>query len=175
MGTVKNFLKSTNKYDGSLLEIERKLLMEGFPTTGLELLSESLIHQAYLSVEPEVRITRETFNNKRTKYMLTIKGKGDLVRTEVENEISCEQYYELMKIIGKEPIEKLYRQYRLEDRNILQISQVDGTYIYAEVEFDSEEEAIIWQPSSDIKHLVIRDITDEESYKMKNYWARHRL
>ena len=45
--------------------------------------------------------------------------------------------------------------------------------MYAEVEFETEEDAdnyvFPWP------ELIIREVTNEKEYKMKNYWKRTRL
>ena len=64
------------------MEIERKFKLTAFPDH-LPLLESSRIEQGYLSVRPTVRIrSRET--DGVISYKLCIKGKGTLVREEVE-------------------------------------------------------------------------------------------
>ena len=46
----------------------------------------------------------------------------------------------------------------------------DGAFIYAEIEFESEEQARDYQfPIDDAI-----EVTDDSNYKMKNYWLRTR-
>ena len=64
-------------------EIERKFLLESFPTD-LPLKEEKAIYQAYLSIDPEVRIRRNVVDGQEATHFLAIKSSGDLVRQEVE-------------------------------------------------------------------------------------------
>lgn len=155
-------------------EIERKFLIERFPDTIQHLLSEFEIEQAYLSIDPEVRIRRKHKVGEYSLYFLTIKSNGDLIRDEVEIQINSVHYHTLMNMIQKPVITKLNRNYQLMDGLILECFLVDqGTeneFMYAEIEFPSEEEA---------EHFVmpswfIKDITYDKSFKMKNYWKRTR-
>ena len=68
-----------------MLEIERKFMMDGFPI-GLEIISEVEIEQGYISTEPEVRVRRAVdLRTGETKCRITVKGDGDLTRTEIYN------------------------------------------------------------------------------------------
>ena len=59
-----------------------------------------------------------------------------------------------------------------EDKLCPECSIVDngwiGSFMYAEVEFDTEEEAKSYKPID----LLGRDVTEESYYKMKRYWER---
>lgn len=46
----------------------------------------------------------------------------------------------------------------------------DGAFIYAEIEFETEEQARNYQPPID----DAVEVTDNPEYKMKNYWLRTR-
>ncbi len=155
------------------LEVERKFLMEGFPTE-LECLREVHIEQGYLSIEPEVRIhTARDLHTQAVNYRLTIKGDGELARAEMKTAIDEEFYREALKLMGKEMIAKEYKAYRL-GAYILEVCQVEpGTereFFYGEVEFPSVEEAEAFRPIACLGQEVTRDA----SYKMKNYWKRTR-
>ncbi|MEG1932904.1 MAG: hypothetical protein RR075_07315, partial [Pygmaiobacter sp.] len=67
------------------MEIERKFLIAGYPE-GLPLLREEVLLQGYLSTAPVVRI-RSHKGAAGTKWVLCFKGKGSLVREEIELEI----------------------------------------------------------------------------------------
>lgn len=156
-----------------MLEIERKFLMDGFPI-GLEIISEIEIEQGYISTEPEVRIRRAV--NKRTgdaKCRITIKGDGDLTRTEIETVIDEGFYYDVVDFLGVSMITKDYKKYRLGEWK-LEVACVDeGTereFFYGEIEFPTEEDARAFEPP---KYLG-REITFSEDHKMKNYWKRTR-
>ena len=156
-----------------MLEIERKFLMDGFPI-GLEIISEVEIEQGYISTEPEVRVRRAV--NKRTgdtKCRITIKGDGDLTRTEIETVIDESFYYDVIDFLGVSMITKDYKKYRLGEWK-LEVACVDeGTereFFYGEIEFPTEEDARAFEPP---KYLG-REITFSEDHKMKNYWKRTR-
>ena len=157
-----------------MLEIERKFLMDGFPI-GLELLNEVEVEQGYIGFEPELRIRKAV--DKHTgeeEFWLTLKGEGDLTRSEIETEISSDFYYDTADFLDVRMIQKDYKKYRLGPWK-LEVSRVDpGTdweFYYAEIEFPTEMDA---------KDFVVpsyfgREITFNEDYKMKNYWKRTRL
>ena len=156
-----------------MLEIERKFLMDGFPT-GLELLSEVEIEQGYISFDPEVRIRKaRDLHTGKEEYRITMKGDGDLAREEVETDISGQFYYDAAKFLNGRVIQKDYKKYKFGPWK-LEVALVDpGTdweFYYAEIEFPTEQEA---------KDFVVpgyfgREITFQEEYKMKNYWKRTR-
>lgn len=157
-----------------MLEIERKFLMNGFPI-GLQIVSEVEIEQGYVSINPEVRIRKAT--DKRTgetKCRITIKGDGDLTRTEIETEIDENFYYDVVDFLGVTMITKDYKKYRLGEWR-LEVACVDkGTpreFYYGEVEFPTETDARAFEPPK----FLGREITFSEDYKMKNYWKRTRL
>lgn len=156
-----------------MLEIERKFLMDGFPI-GLEIISEVDIEQGYISTEPEVRI-RKAVNKKTGKeeFRMTIKGDGELTRTEIETNIDEGFYYDVVDFMGVTLIQKDYKKYKLGEW-YLEVSCVDaGTpreFYYGDIEFPTEEDARAFEPP---KYLG-REITFSEDYKMKNYWKQTR-
>lgn len=156
-----------------MLEIERKFLVQGFPE-GLELLREVEIEQGYVSCVPEVRIHKAVEKESgKTDFRLTIKGEGDLVRTELKTDISETFFLESVKLLGKRMIQKNFREYRLGDL-VLEVSHVDfnteDAFFYAEIEFPTEEDAKNFVPME----YLGKEITFDENYKMKNYWKRTR-
>lgn len=156
-----------------MLEIERKFLMKGFPM-GLELISEVDIEQGYLSFEPELRIRKAV--DKSTgieEFWMTIKGEGDLARSEIETAVSADFYCEALAFLKGKVLHKDYKKYQFGPWE-LEVSLVDkGTdweFYYAEIEFPTEQAA---------KDFVVPDyfgeeITYNKEYKMKNYWKRTR-
>lgn len=162
---------------GNTFEIERKFLISTMELGYYSLIEESVIKQAYLCTDNnEVRITRRlNYNNVVDESLITIKNGQGLVRHEVETPIIPNQFNQLLDIIGIEPIKKLYRVYKMFDGHLLQISKVDDKFIYAEVEFNSIEEATNWRPDEYLNALIIKEVTYDENYKMKNYWRKTRL
>lgn len=158
------------------MEIERKWLMKGLPDIREE--KHVRITQGYVSVEPEVRIrSYEVISGKdagHVDYLLTIKGNGGLSREEVETYITEDGFNAVAKIIGMPLIEKDYWKYQF-DGYVLEVAVVDpGTkdeFCYGEIEFTSEEEALAYE----FPFEGAVDVTEDQSYKMKNYWVRTRI
>ena len=153
------------------MEIERKWRIDRFPDLEEERSAE--MWQGYLSLSPEVRI-RKTFRNGGWSYRLAIKGEGSLCRVEVEPHITQEDYEALEGMLEKPPVHKEWRGYRLPTGQLLEVSQVDGgeptSFMYAEVEFDSVEEA----ESFVAPDFLGEEMTGNNGFRMKHYWA-HRL
>lgn len=157
-----------------MLEIERKFLMDGFPI-GLTLLKQMDMEQGYLSIEPEIRIHKAVdVTTGKTDVRLTLKGNGELTRTEIITDIKEDFYYDAMDLMGVKAIIKDYRAYKLGPW-VLEVAHVDpdtkNAFFYAELEFPTEQDAKTFIPP---KYLG-REITFNEDYKMKNYWKRTRL
>ena len=165
------------------MEIERKWLfnMEKVPVE----LSETVTHykQGYLSIYPEVRVRSKRVENLKTgettdtTYMLCIKGEGTLTRHEIQKHLTKDEFEALLEvgdIEEKDLIDKHYYTIDIDGRE-LTVGTVDkGTpteFSYGEIEFNSEEEALNFQAPD----WFGEDVTDDKSYKMKNYWKRLRL
>lgn len=152
------------------MEIERKFWLKRFPE-GLPLVTRLQTWQGYLYTDPlEVRIRRSRCEDTGEEYYrLCIKSQGDLARHEVETPLDKEQFEELCLLLepGKALIHKDYRAYDLGDGLTLECSVVDGgAFSYAEVEFDSEQAAMAWQPLD----CLGRETTYASGFKMKRYW-----
>lgn len=168
-----------------MLEIERKFVMEGFPEEilldvefeglGLELLREVEIEQGYLSIEPEVRLhgARDTSTGEEN-FRLTLKGNGDLSRTELITDVTREFFEDAKKMLPGKMIQKLYRKYQFGNL-ILEVCHVDAglesEFYYGEIEFETEEAARAFEAPE----WLGREVTYDENYKMKNFWKRTRL
>ena len=156
------------------MEIERKWILNGFPE-GLKEIKEVWVKQTYLNINPEVRIRKyyEAATN-HIDYKMCIKGDGDLSRIEVEKYITELEYNSLMSMTDKKPISKICKVYDLGYGLRLECSIVDeGTeneFYYAEVEFMSKDLANLF-----ILPFDAVEVTNDKSYKMKNYWTRTRL
>ena len=157
----------------SFTEIERKFLIDSFPAE-LPLKEEFQVYQAYLSIDPEVRIRRNAVGSQDTAYFIDLKSGTGMVRHEVEIPISKEHFYALAEMVARPFITKDFRIYHLPGGLELECSHVDkGTpneFMYAEVEFPSIEAAESFEPLSVFKE----DVTYNPDYKMKNYWKRTR-
>lgn len=157
-----------------MLEIERKFLMDGFPI-GLDLISEVDIEQGYVSIDPEVRIRKAVDKHTgREEFRITIKGDGDLIRNEIETNISSDFYYDVIDFLDVNMIRKDYKKYKLGCWKF-EVACVDpGTdreFYYGEIEFPTEEDARDFVVPS----YFGREITFNDDYKMKNYWKRTRM
>lgn len=157
-----------------MLEIERKFLMDGFPI-GLDLISEVDIEQGYVSIDPEVRIRKAVDKHTgREEFHITIKGDGDLIRNEIETNISSDFYYDVIDFLDVTMIRKDYKKYKLGCWKF-EVACVDpGTdreFYYGEIEFPTEEDARDFVVPS----YFGREITFNDDYKMKNYWKRTRM
>lgn len=154
------------------MEIERKFLIGRFPE--IEPFESAVIYQGYISINPEVRIrSYEVTAGEdvgRKDYKISVKGEGTLSREEIETFVTEEFFNEMVKFIGKPLIRKEYSTF-FYNGHVLECSHVDcdskQAFFYGEVEFESEDDAHGYQwPFGDAK-----DVTYDDSYKMKNYWC----
>lgn len=150
------------------MEIERKFLLNAIPK--LPFYETSIVEQGYLSFDPEVRVRRKTIlPNGLTDYVLTVKGNGDLSRFESEVLITQKFFNEMKYFINKPFIKKIYSKYLGQDNYTYEFFEVDnGQFLYAEVEFRTEEEANEFKWSW--PEVLEKEITYDKKYKMKNYW-----
>lgn len=155
------------------MEIEKKYKLSSFPTN-LPLIKKSVQEQGYLSVTPAVRIRRETGED-GMRYVLCVKGKGTLVREEVEVDLTKEKFEKLQNLLCGPLIRKDYRVYALPDGHKLECSLVDegtdNSFYYAEVEFSSLEEAEAFVPPA----CVGEDITEKKGVSMSAFWQSSRV
>ena len=174
------------------MEIERKWMVSGWPEDVLkgsspEALYTEVQEQGYLHVDvPVVRIRREERVEHPAccalpvvKYVLCFKSAGRLAREEIELEIPEEKFLELKEMIGKPLIEKVRRAYRLSDGRILEVNLVDrelpSRFLYAEVEYESIEEARSWDPSAvGLGDYLDDDVTEQPGQSMSAYWLQTR-
>ena len=162
------------------MEIERQWLFDIDKAPMHSCFGYKDMEQSYLSLEPEVRLRKETSKSifePDITYWITIKGNGDLSREEINKEITKEEYEDL-KRIGNITEDKVIKKIHWEtyiDQYKLELNIVDkGTeneFCYGEIEFGSEEEALAFEPLD----YFGEEVTYDNSYKMKNYWKRTRL
>ncbi len=155
------------------MEIERKFLIDRFPD--LPELGSAKVWQGYLSTAPVVRIRRAELPDGSERFEMTVKGKGTLVRTEVNIDITAEQYDEMATLLTREPIFKDYHVYDLGGGLRLECSIVDGDtdhgFMYAEVEFESVEAANAFEPPA----YLGEEVTEVPGFSMNNYWRNGRI
>lgn len=157
------------------MEIERKWMVEGLPK-GMTPFRVFRMDQGYVSVRPTVRIRREALQGGDTHHILCIKSAGGLSRQEIEMEIPQEKFEEIANlIIGKPLIEKTRWEYALPDGLVLEVNRVDagqpGEFWYAEVEFETEAQAMSWAPEGSLKAYLHDDVTGQPGQTMGAYWA----
>lgn len=155
-------------------EIERKFLLKGFPRIKPDV--ELDVETAYITTgDTEVRIrSMEVLTGDwigKIDYLMTFKGKGDLVRQEVNNYISEKTYHELLNTFHLPTFYRHYRVYNIDGHKIEACfcdNWLGETMYLAEVEFDSEEEAKAYVFPFD----GAVDVTNNPYYKMANFWRR---
>lgn len=157
------------------MEIERKWLLRTLPMRPAN--RKYWIEQFYISTEPEIRLRRcmpnGNYENEKP-FVMTYKGNGSLSREEVETAVSEDFYEKMRDIVDLDPIQKHFLTYDDIDGHMVEISVIlnDEKFVYAEVEFQSEDEANAYQ--FPWPELVVEEVTDNPDYKMKNYWKRIR-
>lgn len=128
------------------MEIERKFLITQLPKH-YETFPYHQIEQAYLCTSPVIRIRRQDDD-----YILTYKSKGLLSREEYNLPLTKESYEHLLpKIDGILLRKKRYLIPMEETALMIELDIFEGTYeglMLAEVEFDSEEDALSFVPPS---------------------------
>lgn len=153
------------------MEIERKWLLRQLPNRPPD--KRYWTEQFYLSLKPEVRLRRKkNRDTDEVKYFLTLKGEGALARPEVETMVSEDFYNQALDLISYEPIQKNFLIYYDAQGNEVEVSIILGKqgFIYAEVEFNTEEEALAYD--FPWPEFVEREITNDTEFKMKNFWSR---
>ena len=167
------------------MEIERKWMVKGWPeeSASLPLVREQLMRQGYVTVYPTVRIREEAEKGGSTEYILCFKSppsRGGLSRKEIEFPITPEQFAQLEDLIGFPLIPKLRRSYRLADGLFLEVNLVDQgmetEFMYAEIEYETEEQARSWNPAdSALSEYLNDEVTGQPRQTMGAYWQTTRV
>ena len=158
------------------MEIERRWLVNGWP----EGTPAQVWHmdQGYFAVRPAVRIRREALAGGPVQYVLCFKGKGGLVREEIELPVSEGDYARLITLLSGPMIEKEQRRYPLPGGLTLEVNSVDPAletgFFYAEVEFPDEDSARAWAPPEAWAAYLSRETTGQPGESMAAYWERTR-
>ena len=125
------------------MEIERKYLIDRLPEN-LNSYPCRKIQQAYLNTAPVIRIRRQD-----NDYFLTYKGGGLMVREEYNLPLNKESYEHLKEKADGIILSKTRYLIPLNDRLTVELDVFDPPYenLYlAEIEFETEEEAINFTP-----------------------------
>ena len=164
------------------MEIERKWNVSGWPdpSLGLEMTEEYEMRQGYVNVRPTVRIREEAERDGATAYILCLKSQGTIAREEIEIEISHDTFEEIEKMIGIPLIRKTRRTYALPDGLNLEVNHVDAglptEFWYAEVEYESLEQARAWDPgAAGLSDYLEEDVSEEPGQSMGAFWEVTRL
>ena len=140
------------------MEIERKFLIKQLPS--LETYASKSMIQAYVSIEPVIRIRKEN-----DLFVLTIKSHGDIMREEHELNITKEEFESLLKKVEGTIIEKTRYFIPLENGLTAELdifSNQLAPLVTVEVEFASLE---------DSKHFIPPNWFGEDvslDYRYKN-------
>jgi len=142
------------------MEIERKFLADP-SALSLDQYARKEMSQGYISTDPVIRIRRSN-----DSYILTVKSGGLLAREEFETELTGEQFDRLSaKVEGTFLSKTRYLiPYPVSEKELtieldLFHGALDGL-IYAEVEFDSVEEAEAFVPPA----WFLREVTEDGSF-----------
>lgn len=137
-----------------MTEVERKFLVRGLPPVSP---AGERVEQGYLSTaadELEVRVRR-----KGRARVLTLKGRGDLSRIEIEKDVTEAEFAELWPLTEHARVEKT--RYTLpHDGHVIELDVYDGALrglVVAEVEFASADDAAAFRPPSWFGDEVTRD------------------
>ena len=166
------------------MEIERKWMVKDWPqeSDSLVPVREEMMRQGYISVKPTVRIREESEKGGRTEHILCFKSSGTpdgLAREEIEFPITPDQFAQLENLIGIPLIPKERRTYRMPDGLFLEVNLVDEgmktEFMYAEIEYTSEEQARAWDPASvGLAEYLSDDVTGQPGQTMGAYWLSTR-
>lgn len=192
---VNNIKSFSNSISSDIpTEIERKWLVD---YSILEFLKTSntfkkIRHlnniQGYLSVNPEVRYrSAKNVDTGETYTYIAHKTDGDLAREEYELNITMASALKFAKSIrenkkikeyrGSKFIIKDYWVFDMGDGKEIEISLVDNdkNFVYMEIEFPDITSAEAYKLPDCVAKLIKKEVTNDDSYKMKNYWKRTRL
>ena len=169
------------------MEIERKWMVKGWPDAAgegqkapaLPLLVRHSMRQGYISVRPTVRIREEKPEGKDAAYILCFKSAGGLAREEIEIPLPQEDFDRLEAFIGLPLIPKERRTYLLPDGLHLEVSLVDRglatEFMYAEIEYETVEQARAWDPASaGLAEYLDDEVTGLPGQSMGAYWLQTR-
>lgn len=171
------------------MEIERKFDIKNIPSWMKEkCVRHKKIEQIYLMIDfdndgkvlEEIRVWKAiNLKTNQIDYKMTYKYGDGLSREEVETSISAD-FYEMIKKTrheGYNPIIKDY--YMVQDiynpGRLIEVSEVDGKFCYAEVEFPDEKTAneYVW-PYPEILGPK-GEMTNQPNERMSVYWLKSRV
>lgn len=159
------------------MEIERKWIIKGKPNlnakTNYKILTYYLSsNEAYIRIRESIPVSK--IEKPMCRYKLTIKGHGELAREEVEFVMDEDKYNRLKSLCNKKPIVKDFYEFEIDNHNV-EVSLVDNSWWYMEIEFKSVDEANEYKIPKELSDVIIRDVTFDREYKMDEYWNKTRL
>lgn len=155
------------------MEIERKWLVSGWPEH-LTPQREMHMDQGYVCTSPTVRYRREG-----DQCVLCLKTQGTLSRGELELPLTEEEFRKIEAFVGQPTVPKTHRRYGLPGGLTLEVNRVDQgaptEFWYAEIEFETEEQARAFSPAScGLENYLQNDVTEDRSFSMAAYWNKTR-
>ena len=168
-------------------EVERKFLMRTMPE--LPVKERHVVRQAYIYASDTcemrlmVRFDRDTYDTlwpNVNKAKLTIKMGNGKVREETEIHLTQEQVTELCRALPNQLfITKYFTIFDLGNGLTFEFSSVDPNletgFLYGEIEFPSVDAADEYEVPKTLLDCIKEEVTDDDTYQMKNYWRRTRL
>lgn len=145
------------------MEIERKFLVKYMPN--IDDCKKFYIKQGYISTNPVLRIRQIN-----EKYIFTFKGKGDIQRKEIEEEISKDEFDNLWLKIEGEAIIKTRYVISLDNGLKAELDIYEGNlkgFKNVEVEFNSIEEAKNFIPPDWFGEDITKNIKYTNAYLSK--------
>jgi len=145
-------------------EIEKKYIVTGRFKMPIDAKFEK-IKQGYICLEPVVRIRKSD-----DKYTLTIKGPGDVSRTEVEKSITKEEFDALWSLTDDRVVEKT-RYFVPFGKHTIEFDIFEGKLgelVLFEVEFKSLKEAENFDPGGIDWIMSFEDVSEDQKYKNNN-------
>lgn len=122
---------------------------------------------------------RALVQDRNSSFILCFKSAGLLARDEIELPISEEDFKRLARLASHALIRKIRRVYQLPDGLKLEVNLVDeglaSEFMYAEVEYTDEAQALSWDPASvGLGSYLSDDVTHKSGQSMSAFWARTR-
>ncbi|WP_410771589.1 CYTH domain-containing protein [Fontibacillus sp. BL9] len=156
------------------LEIERKFLLPEYPKALIEegailITREQVIDQTYLALDGDQELRVRKIKDLATgdiKYTHTFKRGFGLAREEVEYDISAGLYEQMIHIRRAVPLVKKRITANWNDVSIEIDDYRQINMLVLEVEFDSEEEALNFDPPG----WFGPDISTDKQYSNKKVW-----
>lgn len=166
-----NYIKELNSILSDDLEIERKWVIDeekiDYDLSDAEVIK---IEQTYINFSPEIRVRKLNDGQQYSFAVKTNMTEDGMIRYEMENNITKEEYNNLF---AKKEGNTIYKtRYQLLDGDYLIAIDVFsgdlGGLAYMEIEFENAEEAKNYKTPE----WVIKEVTDDIRYK-NGYLARY--